>query len=51
MEKNVQAMKVIMAGDSEDPSGENQNQLANETYASDLLPNFVAQLSKMDFEV
>jgi len=50
MGKNVLGMKLIMLGETEDPSGENQAQLANEIYASDVVPQVVTQLAKLDFE-
>jgi len=52
MTKNVQAMKSIMIGEqADDPTGEQQQQLANEIYATDVIQLTISQIGKLDFEV
>jgi hypothetical protein len=51
MLKNIQTMKMVLLGETEDPNGENQQQLANDIYSSDILPAVLVQLPKLDFEV
>ena len=50
--KNVTAMKQILQGDGEhEPNPDNVAQLANEIYASGLIPLIITNLPRFEFEV